>query len=125
SGAAPMCMPTTCADASDACHAYPGSTRDSCTDGDKGYAATCCFAPQAPICFAVAAAGGGCANSTNGPGAVTCGDIPRCATASSACAAYPGATLQGCTDNATGYSGGCCFPSEAPVCVAVTVDRGC
>src|SRR4051794_15013914 len=123
---APTCTPTTCADATDACHAYPGSTRDTCAEGDKGYAATCCFAPQAPICFAVAG-GSACHDTTTsaGGGTVACPAPPTCATASTACAAYPGATLQGCTDTVDGYSGGCCFPADAPVCVAVTVARGC
>jgi len=121
---APTCTPTTCAGAADTCQPYPGSTRDSCTDGPNGYAATCCFAPDAPICFAVGASAG--CNGTAGPGGtVTCPDPPRCATASDACAAYPGATLQGCTDNDHGYTGGCCFAPQAPVCVAVTVERGC
>src|SRR6185312_1491336 len=54
----PTCTPTTCAGTADACQAYPGSTRDTCTDGQNGYSATCCFAPEAPICFAVGASAG-------------------------------------------------------------------
>ena len=126
-GGAPMCTPPTCAGATNACGQYPGSAMDSCIDGAKGYTASCCFAPSAPICFGVAA-GFGCSDpgtGTGGGGAATCPPAPRCATASDACANYPGATLQGCADTATGYAGGCCFPPEAPVCVGITIERLC
>jgi hypothetical protein len=127
-GGAPICTPATCAGATNACGQYPGSTMDSCIDGSKGYTASCCFAATAPICFGVGA-GAACADpgtsTGGGGGGASCPPPPRCATAADACANYPGATLQGCTDTASGYAGGCCFPPEAPVCVGITVERAC
>src|SRR5204862_1541962 len=88
------CEAPTCAGASNACAQYPGSAMDSCVDGAKGYTASCCFAPSAPICFATAA-GFGCTDpgTGTGSGAGTCPSPPTCATATAACANYPGATL--------------------------------
>ena len=119
-GTSAACDPPTCAGASNVCAQYPGAAMDSCVDGPKGYTASCCFAPSAPICFATAA-GFGCTDpgTGGGGGAGICPPPPTCATATAACAGFPGATLQNCTNNATGYAGACCFQPDAPVCVAV------
>ena len=54
-GTSTTCDPPTCAGAMNVCSQYPGATMDSCTDGAKGYSASCCFAANAPICFAIGA----------------------------------------------------------------------
>ncbi|HEY7371861.1 MAG TPA: hypothetical protein VIF57_06750 [Polyangia bacterium] len=102
------CGTPTCSSASSACASYPGTTMDSCLDGQNGYSASCCFPSGAPLCFAATAASG------------------TCATATGACDGYPGATLQSCVDGASGgYSGACCFAADAPACVAVKAALGC
>ena len=42
-----------------------------------------------------------------------------------ACAQYPGATLQNCTDSTNGFKGACCFAPQAPVCVKTGQGRAC
>ena len=124
SGGTSTCEAPTCAAATNVCAQYPGAAMDSCTDGPTGYSASCCFAPNAPICFALTGAGAPCA-STGGAG--SCPPPPNCAsdTAAMACAGYPGATLQNCTDTANGFTGACCFAPQAPVCVKTASARGC
>jgi hypothetical protein len=122
SGSTSCPMPT-CADSVDVCAAYPGSTITDCKDdATTGVAASCCFAPDAPICFAggrnvgcAGPSGGGSGTSSGG----TCPGTPTCADTSEACTGYPGATFQDCTESASGYSGSCCFEPGAPVCVTV------
>jgi hypothetical protein len=118
-GGAPVCTTDTCASiAAGSCSGYPGATMDSCVDGTNGPTAACCFAAGAPVCFAVGGGGAKCTD-TGGAGGATCPPPPTCATAGDVCAGYPGATLQGCTDSASGFNGGCCFAAQTPVCIAV------
>jgi hypothetical protein len=122
-GTAALCdAPVTCAEATNICAAYPGATQKSCADGAsdrEGYTAACCFAPTAPICFAIETAYA-CAGSTNGAGGGGCPTSNvSCATADDPCRGYPGATFQGCTDTVNGYRGSCCFANDAPICVGV------
>ena len=127
-GSSSTCDPPTCAGATNVCAQYPGAAMDSCVDSSTGYSAACCFPSNAPICFAIAGAGGACAGGTgtNGGGS-TCPPPPTCdsATAAMACAGYPGATLQNCTNGATGFTGACCFAPQAPVCVKTGAGRAC
>ncbi len=124
-GTTTTCDPPTCAGATNVCGQYPGATMDSCADSATGYSAACCFADNAPICFAIGGAGGGC--TSTGGGTTTCPPPPTCSstTAATACAGYPGATLQNCTDSATGFAGACCFAPAAPVCVKTGAGRAC
>jgi hypothetical protein len=124
-GTAAACDPPTCATATNVCGQYPGATVDSCADGMNGFTADCCFPSNAPICFAIGGAGHTCTNDPAGGGGSSCPPAPTCATATAACAAYPGATLQNCTDSTNGFSGACCFAPEAPVCVSVGAGRAC
>ena len=127
-GTSMTCDPPTCAGATNVCGQYPGATMDSCTDSPKGYSAACCFPSNAPICFAIGGAGAACAGSTGaGAGGSTCPPPPTCAsaTAATACAGYPGATLQNCTDATNGFTGACCFAPEARVCVKAGAGRAC
>ena len=73
--AAAFCDPPRCTSAANACSQYPGATVDSCVDGPSGYTASCCFAPSAPICFAMAssyACDGSSTGGTSCPAAPTC-----------------------------------------------------
>ncbi len=137
-GASDMCTVATCAGVTNACASYPGATLDSCSDDSRGYMGSCCFPSGGPICFAINNGGAPCASAggtgtgtgtdpAGGGTAPTCPPPPTCATTNSAvaCAEYPGATLQGCTDGPNGFTGGCCFAPAAPVCVAVTSGRAC
>jgi hypothetical protein len=103
-GGSSTCQAPTCAGATNVCAQYPGAAMDSCTDSTTGYSAACCFAPNAPICFAIAGASAPCAGTG---GAGSCPPPVTCAsdTAATACAGYPGATLQNCTDTANGFMG--------------------
>ena len=121
--AAAFCDPPKCTDAANACSQYPGASVDSCVDGPSGYTASCCFAPSAPICFAMASSFA-CDGSSAG-GGTSCPAAPTCETATTACAGYPGATLQNCTNTVSGFNGACCFAPSAPVCVAVGAGRAC
>jgi hypothetical protein len=104
------CTPSTCADATNACGAYPGATMTGCTDGPNGFMATCCFpsggsiclqaAGGSPICAVDCAAGGAC--TTTCPPAPTCAD----ATTATACGGLAGATVQRCVDGTSGYTAG-------------------
>jgi hypothetical protein len=124
-----VCTPSSCADATNACAAYPGATMSSCTDGPNGYQATCCFPLGGSICLAAAGAGGGCTEdcSVNGPCTTTCPPAPTCgsATTASACGSLVGATLQDCVDGTSGYTAACCFAPGAPVCTTVTPSVAC
>ena len=51
-GVTVSCTPSTCADATNACAAYPGATMTGCTDGPNGFMATCCFPSGGSICSA-------------------------------------------------------------------------
>jgi hypothetical protein len=127
-GGGSSCPQSTCADAADVCGSYPGATMTGCTDGANGYIATCCFAPGAPVCFAsgsVSSCAGTATNNGGGPSQTSCPAAPTCATATDACTAYPGATLQSCVDNTNGYTGSCCFAPGAPVCTTVGAARSC
>jgi hypothetical protein len=124
-GGSSTCQVPTCAGATDVCTQYPGASMDSCTDSSTGYSAACCFAPNAPICFAIGGVGAPC-TSTGGAGAAECQAAPTCASAAAtACAGYPGATLQNCTDSTNGFKGACCFAAQAPVCVKTGAGRAC
>jgi hypothetical protein len=74
---------------------------------------------------------GSAPNGSVGPGsggasgAPGCGSPETCATATAACAQYPGASLANCTDDTSGYSGQCCFPPSAPLCFAVSLGSTC
>ena len=57
-GSSSTCDPPTCAGATNVCAQYPGAAMDSCVDSSTGYSAACCFPSNAPICFAIAGAGG-------------------------------------------------------------------
>ena len=119
-GGTSTCDPPTCAGATNVCAQYPGAAMDSCQDSPTGYSAACCFPSNAPICFAIGGSGADCAGATGtGTGGVTCPPPPTCdsATAAMACAGYPGATLQNCTNGATGFTGASCFAPQAPVSV--------
>ena len=120
------CDPPTCAGATNVCAQYPGAAMDSCVDSPTGYSAACCFPSNAPICFAIGGASSTCAGST-GTGGVTCPPPPTCdsTTAAMACAGYPGATLQNCTNSTSGFTGACCFAPQAPVCVKTGAGRAC
>ena len=123
--AALSCTPSTCASATNVCGSYPGATMTACTDGSNGYIATCCFAPGASVCFASSGGGSTCTDGPTGSGGATCPPAATCATATDACTAYPGATLQSCVDGTNGYSGSCCFAPGAPVCTTVGAGRSC
>jgi hypothetical protein len=124
-GASNTCAPPTCADATNLCGQYPGATMDSCVDSSTGYSAACCFAANAPICFAIGGSDAPCAGTSGGGG--SCPPPPTCGStsAAAACGGYPGATLQNCTDGAHGFTGACCFAPEAPVCVKTGAGRAC
>ncbi len=125
----PVCTPSTCAEATNACAAYPGATMSSCTDGPNGYQATCCFPSGGSICLAAPVVGGGCSEacSVDGSCTTTCPPAPTCSTATTAavCGGLPGATLQDCVDGANGYTAACCFAPGAPVCTTVAAGGGC
>ena len=123
--AALSCTPSTCAGATDVCGSYPGATMTACTDGSNGYIATCCFAPGASVCFASTGGGSTCTNGPTGSAGATCPPAITCATATDACTAYPGATLQSCVDGTNSYSGSCCFAPGAPVCTTIGAARSC
>ncbi len=112
----------TCATATNTCSGYPGSTMTGCTDGANGYAASCCFAPAAPICIAVSGSAT-CGGTANG-GAVSCPQ-QTCAGAVNPCAQFPGATFSNCTDAGSGWAGSCCFAPGTPVCVTESGGVGC
>lgn len=132
-GTAPDCPAgPTCETASNVCAGYPGATMQDCSDVAMGYTAACCFAPGAPICFAIAndvtcagsGTSGGPAGGGTAPPQPDCPASPTCASATAACANYPGATLQNCVDGTSGYTGSCCFAPAAPVCVMVAAASG-
>ena len=128
SGFAPEDCPSapTCATATNICAGYPGATMTGCTDGPNGYTASCCFAPNAPVCFDAsnaaaclsAPSGGTGAGSSGGSGGTGACPTPTCATAGSPCGNLPGATFSNCTDTTDGYSGSCCFAPGTPVCMS-------
>ena len=128
-GAPSSCVPTTCAEATNACAGYPGATMTGCTDGPNGYMATCCFPSGGSICLAAAAGGGGCTQDcgVGGSCTTTCPPAPTCATATTAtaCGSLSGATLQDCTDTGSGYTAACCFAPRAPACTTVSSGRSC
>jgi collagen type VII alpha len=128
-GATVSCTPSTCADATDACAAYPGAAMTGCTDGPNGYMATCCFPAGGSICLQAAGGGSGCAVdcAAGGSCTTTCPPPPTCAdaTAASACGGLAGATLQSCVDGPSGYTAACCFAPGAPVCATVGAGRAC
>src|SRR4051794_28629791 len=76
-GTSTTCDAPTCAGATNVCGQYPGATMDSCADSATGYSAACCFAANAPICFATGGAGARC-TSTGGSGTTTCPPPPTC-----------------------------------------------
>ncbi len=66
--------------------------------------------------------------SSGGTGALApdaCPSQPTCATATNVCAQYPGATMTGCTDGASGFTASCCFAPSAPVCFAASAGGSC
>jgi hypothetical protein len=114
------CSAPTCATATNVCAGYPGATMTGCTDGASGFTASCCFAPTAPICFGVSGNAGCAASGTNMGGttsAPTTCPQSTCAGVMNACAGFPGATFNGCTDSSNGWAGSCCFAPGTPVCV--------
>ncbi len=123
------CVPSTCAEATNACASYPGATMTGCTDGPNGYMATCCFPSGGSICLAAGGSGNACTEdcSVGGSCTTTCPPAPTCATATtaSACSGLTGATLQSCTDSGSGYTAACCFPPGAPVCTTVGAASSC
>ncbi len=66
--------------------------------------------------------GGGNAAGGGSTGSCT---APTCAGASNVCGAYPGATMDGCSDNATGFTATCCFPTDGPICFAAGSTTHC
>ena len=63
--------------------------------------------------------GSGSGPATDGTGTRAACEVPTCAGATNVCSQYPGASMDSCTDSATGYSAACCFPSDAPICFAI------
>jgi len=124
-GTRAACEVPTCAGATNVCSQYPGAAMDSCVDSPTGFSAACCFPSNAPICFAI---GGGTATCDGSPsGGNTCPPPPTCGSteAAMACAGYPGATLQNCTNTTSGFTGACCFAPSAPICVKTGAGRAC
>ena len=123
------CTPSTCAEATNPCAAYPGATMSSCTDGPNGYMATCCFPSGGPICLASAGGTATCSEdcSVGGSCTTTCPPAPTCATATTAtaCGSLTGSTLQSCVDGTSGYTAACCFAPGAPVCTTVSAGQSC
>jgi hypothetical protein len=110
------CQAPSCASAPNICGAYPGASVQTCQDDAfNGYAAKCCFAPAAPLCFTVTEAPPTCFPPQDG-GVNECPPPTRCATVVDPCLGYPGAQFQDCSDTATGYRGSCCFAVDAPIC---------
>src|SRR5262245_32393522 len=129
-GTRAVCEVPTCAGATNVCSQYPGSSMDSCVDSATGYSAACCFPNDAPICFAIGSAGAACDTSTGAgapSGSTNCPPPPTCGStaAAMACAGYPGATLQNCTNTTNGFTGACCFAPSAPICVKTGAGRAC
>ena len=119
-----ICTPNACADAGDVCGPY-GAKMTGCTDGPDGYTATCCSPAGSGICMPTSGIqGGGFIYSPDGGVTTVSLPKPTCATATDPCSQYPGATLQSCNDNATGFTGTCCFPPNQPVCI-LTTSGGC
>ena len=128
-GVTVSCTPSTCADATNACAAYPGATMTGCTDGPNGFMATCCFPSGGSICLQAATAASGCAVdcAAGGSCTTTCPPAPTCAdaTAATTCGGLTGATVQNCVDGTSGYTAACCFAPGAPVCATVGAGRAC
>ncbi len=128
-GATVSCTPSTCADATNACAAYPGAAMTGCTDGPNGFMATCCFPSGGSICLQAAAGGSACSVdcAVGGSCTTTCPPAPTCAdaTAANACGGLVGATLQNCVDGTSGYTAACCFAPGAPACTTVGAGSSC
>src|SRR6185436_18401877 len=129
-GTRAACEVPTCAGATNVCSQYPGASMDSCVDSATGYSAACCFPSDAPICFAIGSAGAACDTDTGAgapSGSTSCPPPPTCGStaAAMACAGYPGATLQNCTNTTNGFTGACCFAPAAPICVKTGAGRAC
>ncbi len=128
-GVTVSCTPSTCADATNACAAYPGAAMTGCTDGPNGFMATCCFPSGGSICLQAATGGSACAVdcAAGGTCTTTCPPAPTCAdaTAATTCGGLTGATVQNCVDGASGYTAACCFAPGAPVCTTVGAGRAC
>jgi hypothetical protein len=120
-----ICTPNKCADAGDVCGPY-GGKMTGCADGPDGYTATCCFPASTGICMPTGGvqAGGGSYSPDGGYTAISF-PKPTCATATDPCSQYPGATLHDCNDNATGFTGTCCFPPGRPLCTVIAPGDGC
>jgi hypothetical protein len=71
------------------------------------------------------ATGTGTGSGTGTTAAPTGCTEPTCATATNLCAAYPGATMTGCTEGASGLTASCCFAPAAPICFGVAGNAGC
>jgi hypothetical protein len=124
--AQPVCPQATCAGAVSPCGGYPGATFGGCTDSANGWAGSCCFAPDTPVCVldntSVGCVSGGAPTGTSGPGVTGggggnpgssgggCPAPPTCAT-STACGDIVGSTAQSCSDTASGYTATCCLPA--------------
>ena len=127
-GSSSTCDPPTCAGATNVCAQYPGAAMDSCVDSSTGYSAACCFPSNAPICFAIAGAGGACAGGT-GRTAVGRPVRPlRPATRRRPRWRAPAIRARRSRTARTarpGFTGACCFAPQAPVCVKTGAGRAC